>query len=364
MNRWIINAKGLADMNGTMKAVRMYAPGDLRLEEVPVPKIRDNEVLIKVMAAGVCGSDIPRLNQLGAHISPIIPGHEFSGQVVETGSTVRNFKPGDRVAVPPMKPCMKCKYCEQGYYSLCNDYDYFGSRCDGAFSQYLAIPEFNLLRIPDNVTLEAAATMDPLANALHAVRRSGFKAGDKACVVGTGPIGLYIVQYLKANGASVVVGVDLGEEKRRAASLSGTDIFIEGTDEDAAEQIISATDGGADICIDASGSPLGQQNAVMGTAKQGTMVFLGMSHQSLSLSEHCLDQVLRGEKTLKGSWNSFTKPFPGWEWTHGMECMSSGIVDAEKIITHRLQLDELPEILRRMYHREFFFNKVLFLPWK
>jgi len=340
----------------------MYAPGDLRLEEALIPAIRDNEVLIKVMATGICGSDIPRLNKLGAYISPITPGHEFSGQIVETGSRVGNFKEGDRVAVAPMKPCMKCKYCEQGFYSLCDDYGYFGSRCDGAFSEYLAVPEFNLLRVPDNVTLEAAATMDPLANALHAIKRSGFKAGDKTCVMGVGSIGSYIAQYLKANGASVVIGVDIGEEKLRSAANSGADVCIEGTDDDVAEQIVEATDGGADVCIDASGSPLAQQNAMMGTAKHGTMVFLGISHQPLSLSEHCVDIMMRGEKTLKGSWNSFSKPFPGWEWTHGLECLANGTVDADKIITHRLRLEDAAETFRKIDRGDFFYNKILFCP--
>jgi len=351
-------------MSKTMKAIRMYAPRDLRLEQIPIPKITDDEVLVKVMAVGICGSDIPRINELGAYISPITPGHEFAGQIVEAGNNINEYKVGDRVTVPPLMPCFKCEYCEQGHYALCKDYKYFGSRNDGAFAQYLAVPESNLLKIADNVTYEAAATTDPLANALHAIKRGGFKTGDKDCVVGVGAIGLYALQYMKAKGAAKVVAVDVNEQKLRAAKNCGADVAINGLDEDVAEQIIAATDGGADLCIDASGFPIAQHNAIMATAKHGTMVLLGISHKPLELSEKCLDQVMRGEKAIVGSWNSFSKPFPGWEWTHGVECLADGIIDAEKVITHKLKLEDVSDTFDKIYKKEIFFNKILFLPWE
>ena len=350
-------------MSKMMKAIRMYAPRDLRLEMVPVPEIKENEALVKIMAVGICGSDIPRINQYGAYISPITPGHEFSGQIVETGSGVKNFKVGDRVTVPPIMPCFKCEYCEQGHYSLCRDYKYFGSRNDGAFAQYLAVPEGNLLKVADNVTYEAAATADPLANALHAIKRGGFKAGDKVCVMGVGAIGLYILQYVKAKGAAKVVAVDVNEQKLAAAKDCGAEVAINGLAEDVVAQIIAATDGGADLCIDASGFPPAQHNAIMGTAKHGTMVLLGISHKPLTLSEECVDWVMRGEKAIIGSWNSFSKPFPGWEWTHGVESLADGTIDAEKVITHKLKLEDAPATFDKIYKKELFFNKILFLPW-
>ncbi len=346
-----------------MKAVRMYAPRDLRLEQVPVPEIKADEALIKIMAVGICGSDIPRINQYGAHVSPIIPGHEFSGQIVEAGSELKNFKVGDRVTVPPIMPCFKCEFCEQGHYSLCKDYKYFGSRNDGAFAQYLAVPEVNLLKIADNVSYEAGATTDPLANALHAIKRGGFKAGDKVCVMGVGAIGLFVLQYAKAKGAAKVVAVDVNDKKLEAARNCGADIAINGMDEDVAEQIIKATDGGADLCVDASGFPPAQHNAIMATAKHGTTVLLGISHKPLTLSEECVDWVMRGEKAIVGSWNSFSKPFPGWEWTHGVESLADGTIDAEKVITHKLRLEDVADTFDKIYKKELFFNKILFLPW-
>jgi len=350
-------------MSKTMKAVRMYAPRDLRLEQIPVPQIKDDEALIKVMAVGICGSDIPRINELGAYLSPITPGHEFAGEIVQTGKDLKAFKVGDRVTVPPILPCFKCEYCEQGHYALCKDYKYFGSRNDGAFAQYLAVPELNLLKIEENVTFEAAATTDPLANALHAIKRSGFKAGDSACVVGVGAIGLFALQYMKAKGATVVAAVDVNDKKLEAAKNCGADVVINGLANDVIDQIIAATDGGADVCIDASGFPAAQHNAIMATAKHGTMVLLGISHKPLELSEKCVDQIMRGEKAVIGSWNSFSKPFPGWEWTHGVECLADGTIDAEKVITHKLPLEDVSDIFDKIYKKEIFFNKILFLPW-
>lgn len=350
-------------MDNMMKAVRMYAPRDLRIEQVPIPQIKENEVLLKVMAVGVCGSDIPRINELGAYIAPIIPGHEFAGEIVETGKSVKSYTVGDRVTVAPLMPCFKCEYCHQGHYSLCTSYSYFGSRCDGAFAQYVAVPENNLVGIADNVTFEAAATTDPLANALHAIKRSEFKPGHKVCVVGTGPIGLYALQYVKAKGAEKVVAVDVTQEKLNTAIDCGADVAINGLAEDVVEQIIEATAGGADICIDGSGIPQAQHNAIMATAKHGRMVFLGISHKPLFLSEKCVDQIMRFEKTIIGSWNSFSSPFPGWEWTHGAESLADGTIDADKIITHRLRLEDVPDTFDRIFKNEMFFNKIIFLPW-
>ncbi|HWR29937.1 MAG TPA: galactitol-1-phosphate 5-dehydrogenase [Negativicutes bacterium] len=346
-----------------MKAIRMYAPRDLRLEQVPIPEIKENEVLVKIMAVGICGSDIPRINQYGAHISPIIPGHEFSGVIVETGKGILNFKIDDRVTVPPILPCFECGFCEQGHYSLCRNYKYFGSRNDGAFAQYIAVPETNLLKIADNVTYEAAATTDPLANALHAISRGGFKAGDKVCVFGAGAIGLYAIQYMNAKGAEIAVAVDVNERKLEVARNCGADVTIDGRLENIVEKIVEATDGGADVCIDASGFPTAQHNAIMSTAKHGTMVLLGISHQPLTLSEECIDWVMRGEKAIVGSWNSFSKPFPGWEWELAVKALADGTIDADKVITHKLPLEDAPEIFDQIYKKELFFNKVLFLPW-
>ncbi|MEG0378809.1 MAG: alcohol dehydrogenase catalytic domain-containing protein, partial [Eubacterium sp.] len=192
-----------------MKAVRMYKPGDLRVEDVPKPEMMADEAMVKVRAVGLCGSDIPRALVYGAHVSPITIGHEFAGEIEAVGADVKNFKPGDRVVVPPLIPCGKCEWCEKGIYSLCEDYDYYGSRRDGALAEYVSVKESNLLKVPEGVSFEDAATLDPCANAYHGLMRGNFEKGDSVCIVGTGPIGLFAAQYAKLSGASKVIAVDV-----------------------------------------------------------------------------------------------------------------------------------------------------------
>lgn len=346
-----------------MKAVRMYAPRDLRVEEVDIPSYETDECLIKVMAVGICGSDIPRVNQYGAHVSPIIVGHEFGGQIVKTGDKVTKFKAGDRVTCPPLIPCFKCKYCEMGEYSLCEDYDYYGSRRDGAFAQYIAVKEGNLLKVDDKVSYEDAATTDPCANALHSMMIGEFKPGDSVCVYGAGPIGLFAVQYAKIKGASKIIAVDVWEEKLEMAKKNGADVVINSMKEDAAAKVMEATGGnGSDIVIDYSGAPICQKAAINSAAKLGKVVFLGISHQGLELSEKEVDKILRRELSIKGSWNSFGKPFPGSDWTGAVDLYENHGMTAKDIISHRLSLDEAPAMFEKIATEKFFFSKIMFYP--
>lgn len=346
-----------------MKAVRMYAPGDLRVEEVDIPSYAADECLIKVMAVGVCGSDIPRVNQYGAHVSPIIVGHEFGGIVTEVGADITKFKPGDRVTCPPLIPCFQCKYCQMGQYSLCEDYDYYGSRRDGAFAQYIAVKEGNLLKVSDRVSYEDAATTDPCANALHGMARAEFKPGDSVCVYGAGPIGLFAVQYAKIQGASKIIAVDVWEEKLELAKKNGADVVINSKKQDPVQMVMDATDGnGADVVIDFSGAPVCQKASILSAAKLGRVVFLGISHQGLELSEKEVDQLMRRQISLNGSWNSFTSPFPGSDWTGAIDLYENHGMTAKDIISHRLSLDEAPEIFGNIAKGNFFFSKIMFYP--
>ena len=350
-------------MLGKMKAVRMYAPKDLRLELVDIPAIAGDEVLVKIMAVGICGSDIPRVNKYGAYISPITPGHEFAGEIVEIGAGVAAAQIGDRVTVAPLIPCYECKYCQLGEYSLCEKYSYYGSRCDGAFAQYIAVKEQNLLKVAESVSFEAAATTDPLANALHALKRAGFKPGESVCVYGCGAIGLFTIQAAKALGAGQVVAVDVSPEKLDSAIRSGADAVFNGRDGDVAKQVCDYLKGGADVVAEISGVPAAQHNAVLSAAKLGRIVVVGISHAGLQLSEQAVDKIMRGQLIVSGSWNSFSNPFPGWEWTTAVQLFEDGKVKADAVITHRLKLEETAGIFARLDQGGLFFNKILFLPW-
>lgn len=347
-----------------MKALRMYKVGDLRVEECPTPAPKDGEVLLKVMACGVCGSDIPRITKFGAHVSPIIPGHEFAAEIVEIGRNVPDFKVGDRVTVPPLMPCYKCKWCQIGEYSLCEDYDYFGSRRDGAMAQYLCAPKENLLKIGPTVSFEDAATIDPCANAMHALLLSNFRAGETIAVYGAGAIGQYIMQCAKAIGAKTVIGIDIDDEKMPAMKACGADFTINSMRDDAPKMIADLTSGGADVVVDVTGAPIAQVNCINSAAKNGRVVYLGISHKPLDLPEKTVDAILRRQIRIIGSWNSFSAPFPGKEWTMSVQLMEQGKVTAAPIITHRVTLEEGPELFKRIGEGWRGFTKIMFLPWK
>jgi L-iditol 2-dehydrogenase len=349
-------------MNITMKAVRMYAPGDLRTEYVPVPEIKADEVLIRVIAVGVCGSDIPRANMYGAHVVPIILGHEFSGKIEKIGSAVTGFSAGDRVTVPPLIPCNQCKWCKMGQYALCENYNYYGSRCDGAMAEYIAVKESNLLCLPDGISYEDGAATDPCANALHAMRRAAFVSGESICIYGAGPIGLFAAQYAHIKGASRVIAIDVWSEKLAMAKAVGADVLVDAREGDAVSRVREETDGGAHVVIDFSGSPQAQINCIHCAAKMGKVVFLGISHKGLNLGEKEVDLIMRGQLDIRGSWNSFTKPFPGSDWTDSLKLMEEGMT-ARDIISHRLSLEEVPEIFRKIKAGGFFFSKIMFFPW-
>ena len=346
-----------------MKALRLYDPGDLRVEDIEVPVIKENEALVQVMYCGVCGSDIPRLLKYGAYFSPITPGHEFAGKIAKVGSEVKNFRVGDKVTVPPLIPCYKCEWCEKGVYSLCQSYDYYGSRSNGAFAEYIAVTQANLLHVPGSVSYLDAASSDPAANALHGITQANLKEGDSLLVYGAGPIGLFAIQAAKARGASKVIAIDVGDKKTEVARIVGADLVLDALKDDLTAEVLKATNGEkADIVIDFTGVPAAQKNTISLVRKMGTIVLLGISHQGLELEEKDVDEILRGQLSIIGSWNSFTKPFPGNDWFEALELFKAKKMTAEPVVSHKLLLDEAPDTFKKIKEGSFFFNKIMFMP--
>src|SRR5215207_9097869 len=166
-------------MTPMMEAAVLHAPGDLRIEEVAVPDdLGPEDVLVKVMAAGICGSDIGRVMRTGTYRFPTIPGHEFAGVIAERGREVVGPQVGDRVAVAPLVPCFACESCQHGHYSLCDCYDFLGSRTHGGFAQYVKAPARNVLKVPEGIGFDEAATVEPAGIILHGIQKIGIGAGD------------------------------------------------------------------------------------------------------------------------------------------------------------------------------------------
>ncbi|TSB48521.1 galactitol-1-phosphate 5-dehydrogenase [Alkalicoccobacillus porphyridii] len=342
-----------------MKAVKLYEPGNLQVETAEVPKISDNEVLIRVKAVGICGSDIPRALEKGAYYQGLTLGHEFAGEIVECGAKVAGWETGNRVTVAPLLPCYECEYCQKEVYALCETYSYYGSRTDGAMAHYIKVDPKNLLLLPDEVSYEAGAMVDPAANAVHGIWRGKLKSGDVAVVFGLGAIGLFSVQFAKEMGASKVVAIDIFDEKLEIAKQIGADIVINSMNEDPIQVL---ADYNVDFVIDTSGSPIAQSTAVALAGKLSRVVFLGISNRELTLSKEAVDRLLRHEMEINGSWNSFSSPFPGKEWTYAIEKMAEGSIQTELLISHRFPLEETPAVFEKIKNKEIVFNKILILP--
>jgi len=340
-----------------MTAAVMHAPGDIRVEQIAVAAPGAGEVLLKVAACGVCGSDIPRMLHNGGYVMPIVCGHEFSGWVEVLGEGVTGFEIGDLVSVPPLIPCYKCDFCLKGEFGLCEDYDYFGSRSDGAYAQYVVSPVGNLLKMPAGMDPRAAAMLDPAAIALHALWKTGLRAGHRVLVVGAGPIGLFAVQWARLAGASQIVAIDLSEEKAAMAIEAGATHAVQTHDE------AKALGGrGYDIVLESAGVAVTADMAANLTGPQGHAVFVGIPHAPVTLSKETFNQFMRLEATLHGSWNSFSAPFPGDEWRTAADKLANGELKWEFMITHELPLSELPDMMVKLGERSVFSSKVIFVP--
>ncbi|WP_284946419.1 galactitol-1-phosphate 5-dehydrogenase [Acidisoma cladoniae] len=338
-----------------MRAAVMYSPGDIRLEDVPMPEAGPDDVLLRVAAVGVCGSDIPRMLTKGAHRMPIICGHEFSGHVVQRGRNVTTVTEGDLVGVVPLIPCRICDQCLGGHFSRCRDYDYFGSRRDGAYAEYVAVPEGNLLRAPAGADPRAVAMTDPASIALHAIWKATPTLGARGGVIGCGPIGLFAIQWMRLMGLREVVAVDVSEEKLAMAREAGaTHTFL--VHEKAPEGLT------CDVIVEAAGHPSSINAAVRLAAPGGHVTFIGIPVADVTLEQATFNHLLRQEVSLHGAWNSFGAPFPGPQWRVALEALTSGQLKWAFMLSHEKPLEDLPAMFGMFKGRNEFFSKVMFFP--
>lgn len=341
----------------SMTAAVMHGPADIRVEQRPVPTPGHGEVLVRVAACGVCGSDIARMLRNGGYVMPIVCGHEFAGHVVQLGAGVDDVELGALVSVAPLIPCRTCEPCQRGAFGLCEDYDYFGSRCDGAYADYVAVPQGNLLRMPAGLDPRAAAMIDPAAIALHALWKTGLRTGQRVLVVGAGPIGLFAVQWARLVGAAAVVALDLNEEKAAMAREAGATAAV-----CSAEEAQRLAGRGFDVVLESAGTPATADLAARLAGPHGHAVFVGIPHASVPLAKETWNRFMRLEVTLHGAWNSFSAPFPGDEWRTTADQLARGALRWEFMITHQLPLTRLPDMMRRLGERSEFSAKVLFVP--
>ena len=343
-----------------MRALVLHGIGDLRYEEVEIPKIEEDEALIKVKVSGICGSDVPRVMEKGTYSFPLIPGHEFSGEVVEVRKG-KNFHVGDRVGVYPLLPCLSCSYCKRGMYNLCDSYLYLGSRINGGFAEYVKVPLSNLIHLPPEIGFEEAALTEPASVALHALRRGKIDAGDKVIIFGAGPIGLFCAQWALIMGAFPLV-VDIVDEKLEVAKSLGIFSVFNSLKENLLERIMDETEGrGADVAVEAAGVSKTVIQCIELVRKRGKIILLGNIKGSTVLEEKFLSLILRKELNLYGSWNSDFTELPKNEWKITLEQMKKGKLQCKSLISHRFKLSEGVEVFKKLNQDKKKFHKVVFI---
>jgi len=342
-----------------MKACVLHAVGELRCEEVPNPSPKTDEALLAVRACGVCGSDIPRVFGKGAYRFPTIPGHEFAGEVVDVGPDTDRGLIGKRVAVFPLIPCRKCPLCEIGAYAQCEDYDYLGSRSDGAFAEYVCAPIWNLIPVPENVSFEEAAMVEPAAVSAHALRQAGIDLGDVVLIFGAGPIGLMLGMWAGIWGAAKTLLLDIDEDRLGFARGLGFEQVFNPSRGNAIDWLKGIAPHGADLVVEASGSLAAFEQCMLSARPFGRVVLMGNPAGEMKLSQKAYWAILRNELKVRGTWNSIFSALPDNEWELALDCMASGRFDVKPLITDRVVLEELPEVLVMMRDRTAFHNKVM-----
>ena len=284
-------------METKMKALRMHAPYDFRYEDVPVPEIDDDEILVKIEGCGICAGDVKTL-QGGVRVwgtseenryieAPVIGGHEFVGRVVKYGKNVKGVKEGDRMVSEQMVPCGECKFCKSGYYSMCQRHWIYGFKKDaqGGFAEYMKFNKQGIHHhVPEELTLEQAVLIEPLACAMHAVERAKIQHNDVVVISGLGAIGLGMVSVARKLQPKLIIGLDLRQKRMDMALKCGADIVMNPMETDVAAEIHKLTDGyGCDVYIEASGSEKSVQQGMASIRFCGRYVQFGVFPKAINV---------------------------------------------------------------------------------
>jgi L-iditol 2-dehydrogenase len=350
------------DIPDHMIAAVLHAPGDLRVEQVPVPTPGEGQVLVRVGACGICGSDVPRVLTKGTYRFPLIPGHEFAGTIARLGPEVEGWHVGERVAAFPLIPCRRCEWCEEEAYEICDDYGYLGSRSNGAFAEYVVAPAWNLARVPKDVPLECAAMTEPAAVALHALNQYVVQEGDLIAIFGAGPIGVMLAQWAESMDAGGVWIVDIQLAKLDVAQRLTSAECLNGAEDDPVAAIRQATGGrGVHLAVEAAGVPQTLRHCLAVAAKLGEVVLLGNPSADVTILQDEVSQVLRKQLAIHGTWNSVFRGRKDDEWSMALQAMDRGDLDLAPLITHRFGIGQANEAFVMLAENREFHNKVLFV---
>ncbi|XP_014359317.2 sorbitol dehydrogenase [Papilio machaon] len=326
-------------------AAVLYGPKDLRIENLPVPEINDNEVLVKISCVGICGTDVKMYSTgkcgLEVPTEPMVIGHEGAGIVTKVGANVRHLKVGDRVAIEPTAPCKSCEFCVSGRYNLCDEPSYCSTpAAPGNLSQYYKHVADFCHKLPDNLSMEEGAAVQPLAIAIHACNRAGIKLGTNMVILGAGPIGVLCAITAKAMGAAKILMTDVVQSRLDIAKQLAADYTLlikkEYSDEEVVEKIRSTLGGRPRVTIDACAFPSAQRVSMLVTKKGGTILIVGVGDTTVEVP---LSGAVLREIDVKGSNRILNTYGPA------IAAVSSGAIDLKPFITHHYPLEKTEEAI-------------------
>lgn len=326
-----------------MKAGVLYKAKDLRLDERPKPELADDEVLVKVRAVGICGSDMHLFDEgrIGNTVleRPVVLGHEAAGDVVEVGPAVKSLVKGDRVAIEPGIPCRSCAYCKRGEYHLCPDVVFHGvPHNDGFFAEYAAVPADFAFKLPETLSYVDGAMLEPLAVGLQAATEGEVQPGQAVAILGSGPIGLSTLQACLARGAATTIVVDVVESRLNMAKKMGASHVVNAAQTPFADEVVRLTGGlGADVVLETAGAVPTVQGSANAVRRGGFVVLVGICSQA----EVPLDvvKIVRSRLQIRGCFR-YVNQYPV-----AVALAVAGKVDVSAMVTHHYKLDELPEAI-------------------
>lgn len=344
-----------------MRAAVLKGARSVVVEDRPEPQILADQAMVRVRAAGICGSDLhgfegrwPDKRALG-----LIMGHENCGEVVSVGSAVTRFRKGDRVAIDPQLSCGICIECLQGASNLCRNMKLIGSSSrgirHGGFAEYVAMPERNLHELPSNLSFEEGTLFDPLGNAIHLINRAGVRIGDRFAIIGAGTLGLCLLLAAKYSGAGMVLITDVSAFRLKIAESLGAEVCINPKEEDPVRKILETTDGhGVDIAVEAVGTAETYAQCLSVVKRGGKLMALGNTAPEISAA---LFRLVSWEISIVGC-TGFTPS----ELERSLVLMSSGKIVVKPLITHRFPLEHAQAAFETVCLQENRAIKVILLP--
>jgi L-iditol 2-dehydrogenase len=343
-----------------MQALVLEDVRRLQIKQVPEPETGPGDVLIQVKACGICGSDVHGYDgSTGRRIPPLIMGHEAAGIVANVGSEVRSFKIGDRVTFDSTVSCGKCRFCLSGDVNLCDNRQVLGVSCgdyrrDGAFAEYVAVPQHIVYSLPDSFPYEKAALIEAVSIAVHAAKITNVQSGSSAVIIGAGMIGLLALQAFRVFGCSMVLAIDLEEGKLAMARDMGADQTFLATDPELLLKLQAATGGqGPDIAVEVVGAQKSILTAINTVRRGGAVTLIGNLAPTVEIP---LQIVVTRQLRLQGSCAS------AGEYRECIALMESGAIDVEPLISARAPLSEGADWFNRLYAHEPGLMKVILCP--